>query len=80
MLILTRKQGEVIRIGDKVRIMILDVRGSQVKLGITAPSDVAVHREEVYERIQEENRRAEGLPSKTLRDVAQLFKKKRQSP
>jgi len=80
MLILTRKQGEVIRIGDKVRIMILDVRGSQVKVGITAPADVAVHREEVYERIQEENQRAEGLPTKTLRDVAQIFKKKKQKP
>ena len=77
MLILTRKQGEVIRIGDKVKIMILEVRGSQVKLGISAPPDVAVHREEVYERIQQENQRAEGLPGKTLREVAQLFKKRK---
>jgi carbon storage regulator len=76
MLILTRKQGEVIRIGDHVKVMILEVRGSQVKLGITAPPDVAVHREEVYERIQEENRRAGGLPARALKDVAQLFKRK----
>ena len=76
MLILTRKQGEVIRIGDHVKVMILEVRGSQVKLGITAPPDVAVHREEVYERIQEENRRAGGLPAKALKDVAQLFRRR----
>jgi carbon storage regulator len=49
MLILTRKLGENIRIGDRIKIIILDVKGGQVKLGIDAPPNVAVHREEIYE-------------------------------
>ncbi len=75
MLILTRKFGENIRIGDKIKIIILDVKGGQVKLGIDAPPNVAVHREEIYERIREENRRASGISAKALRDVAQIFNK-----
>ena len=75
MLILTRKFGENIRIGDKIKIIILDVKGGQVKLGIDAPPNIAVHREEIYERIREENRRASGISAKALRDVAQIFSK-----
>lgn len=56
MLILTRKSGEMIAIGDDIKIYIQEIRGNQVKIGIKAPSDVTVHREEVYLRIQEENR------------------------
>lgn len=55
MLILTRKSGEKITIGDDIVIRVLEIRGSQVKLGINAPKGVAVHRSEIYERIQEEN-------------------------
>ena len=58
MLVLTRKLGENIRIGDTVKITVLEVRSGQVKLGIEAPPEVKVHREEIYARIQEENRRA----------------------
>ena len=58
MLVLTRKLGENIRIGDAVKITVLEVRSGQVKLGIEAPPDVKVHREEIYARIQEENRKA----------------------
>lgn len=58
MLILTRKVGESIAIGDEVVIRILDVRGKQVRLGIQAPAHTSVHRQEIYERIQEENREA----------------------
>ncbi len=58
MLLLTRKLGENIRIGDDVKITIVEVKGNHVKLGIDAPPSVKVHREEIYERIQEENRRA----------------------
>lgn len=61
MLLLTRKLGENIRIGDDVKITIVEVKGNHVKLGIDAPPSVKVHREEIYERIQEENRRAQGL-------------------
>ena len=61
MLLLTRKLGENIRIGDDVKITIVEVKGNHVKLGIEAPPSVKVHREEIYERIQEENRRAQAL-------------------
>jgi carbon storage regulator len=75
MLILTRKFGENIRIGDKIKIIILDVKGGQVKLGIDAPANITAHREEIYERIREENRRASGISAKALRDVAHIFNK-----
>lgn len=55
MLILTRKVGESIRIGDDVEITTLGVKGNQVRIGISAPKHVSVHREEVYERIQDDN-------------------------
>ena len=62
MLVLTRKLGENIRIGDNVKITVLEVRSGQVKLGIEAPPEVKVHREEIYARIQEENRKAAAQP------------------
>ncbi len=77
MLILTRKLGENIRIGEKIKITVLDVKGGQVKLGIEAPPHVAVHREEIYERIREENRRATGLSPRTLKEVAGVFRTKK---
>ena len=58
MLILTRKLGESITIGDTVKVTVLGVYGRQVRLGIDAPADVVVHREEIYVKIQEENRKA----------------------
>jgi carbon storage regulator len=58
MLLLTRKLGENIRIGDDVKITIVEVKGNHVKLGIEAPPSVKVHREEIYERIQQERQRA----------------------
>ncbi|HWZ63583.1 MAG TPA: carbon storage regulator CsrA [Steroidobacteraceae bacterium] len=54
MLILTRRVGETIMVGDVVTVTVLGVKGSQVRVGINAPKHVAVHREEVYERIQRE--------------------------
>jgi len=57
-LILTRKLGESITIGDDVRVTIIEVKGKQVKLGVEAPQQTTVHREEIYQRIQEENRMA----------------------
>jgi len=55
MLILTRLVGEGIIVGDDVEIRVLGIRGNQVRVGITAPSNISVHREEIYKRIQEEN-------------------------
>ncbi len=54
MLILTRRVGETLVIGDDVSITVLGVKGNQVRVGINAPKDVSVHREEIYERIQNE--------------------------
>ena len=53
MLILTRKVGENLLIGDDISITVLSVRGNQVKIGVDAPNDISVHREEIYHRIKE---------------------------
>ncbi len=58
MLILTRKLGESIQIGDDIRVTLLDIKGKQIRIGIEAPREVMVHREEVYRMIQEQNLQA----------------------
>lgn len=55
MLILTRRVSETLMIGDEVNVTVLGIRGNQVRIGVDAPKDVAVHREEIYEKIQQEN-------------------------
>jgi carbon storage regulator len=60
MLVLTRKVGQSIVIGDNVEVVVLEVRGEQVRIGIRAPKDVTVHRKEVYDQIQGEDKPPEG--------------------
>ena len=74
MLILTRKSGEKITIGDDIVIRVLEIRGSQVKLGINAPKGVAVHRSEIYERIQEENLLAASVEAADFMAAEKLWK------
>lgn len=56
MLILTRRVGQTLMVGDEVTVTVLGVRGNQVRIGVSAPREVAVHREEIYERIKAEKR------------------------
>lgn len=59
MLILTRRVGETLMVGDEVTVTVLGVKGNQVRIGVNAPKDVAVHREEIYQRIQSEKGESE---------------------
>ncbi len=61
MLVLTRKLGESIWINDDVRIVIQNIRGNQVRVGISAPKEMVVHREEIYQKIHRENREATNM-------------------
>lgn len=66
MLILTRKIGECITIGDDIKVYVVEIKGRQVRLGIEAPAEAAVHREEVYRKIAEENRVAASIDPHAL--------------
>ncbi|RVU30224.1 MULTISPECIES: carbon storage regulator CsrA [Neptunomonas] len=59
MLILTRRVGETLMVGDDVTVTVLGVKGNQVRIGVNAPKDVSVHREEIYQRIQREKGESE---------------------
>lgn len=59
MLILTRRVGETLMVGDEVTVTVLGVKGNQVRIGVNAPKDVAVHREEIYDRIKKESESGE---------------------
>ncbi len=68
MLVLSRHKDQTIMIGDNVEITVVDIRGDKVRLGITAPSDIPVHRKEVYEAIKKENKQAANI---TLDDISE---------
>ena len=70
MLILTRKSGEIITIGENIQIRVLSVKGGQVRIGIDAPREVSVNREEVHARVQAESDVAVACPETVLVDAA----------
>lgn len=71
MLVLSRQRDETIMIGDNIEVTVVDIRGDKVRLGITAPKEIAVHRKEVYEAIKRENQQASKV---TPADVPNLGK------
>lgn len=73
MLVLTRKLGESVTIGDNIKISVIDIKGRQVRLGIEAPPEMTIHREEIYAKIQEENQRAAMLKSVNMEKLARIF-------
>lgn len=77
MLVLSRKQNETIRIGDNICLRIVAIEGGTVKIGIDAPQSVSVHRGEVYDRIQEENRMAAQQPAGGLQKLADVLRKRK---
>lgn len=66
MLILTRRVGETINVGDDIKIVVLGVKGNQVRIGVDAPKNVSIHREEIYERIKREEQATKGGAAKRL--------------
>jgi carbon storage regulator len=79
MLVLTRKIGESINIGTNIKVTVVSIDGSQVRLGIDAPKDVIIHREEVYKKIIEENKAAIGTSKIDLKSIADNWKKMKNS-
>ena len=73
MLILTRRPGESIYLGDSIRVTVLSLQGKQVKIGLDVPADMVVYREEVYRRVMEENRMAMAISNDDLYVAAQLW-------
>ncbi len=74
MLVLTRKLGESIAIDDNIKITVVQIKGKQVRLGIQAPKDTRIHREEVYIAIQEQNKASVTTTTEGSRRVAKLLK------
>ena len=79
MLVLSRQRDESIIIGDNIVITVVDIRGDKVRLGIQAPTEIPVHRQEVYEAIQRENQRANGTESEETPPALNKFPNRRNS-
>lgn len=77
MLVLTRKPGESIRIGDQIKITMVDLDGANIKVGIEAPRSVSIYREEVYQKILQENQAAVQNQPVDLANIQNIFKKKK---
>jgi carbon storage regulator len=77
MLVLTRKPNESIMIGDDVEVSVVEIRGDQVKLGIRAPRNIAVHRKEIFLAIQNENIDASRSAAERMGEIGGIFRKKK---
>ncbi len=77
MLVLTRKIGEKIIIGDNIFLTIIDIKGDQVQLGLDAPREISIHREEVFLEIQEENKRAQASKDFDIDTIDKLLEEKK---
>ncbi len=77
MLILTRKSGESIVVGDQIRVVVVEVKGRQVRLGVEAPDDMKIYRAEIFDRIQEENSRASQVGTADLNNAIDLWSRVR---
>lgn len=77
MLVLTRKKGESIILGNDIELTILDIEGEQIKLGINAPKNIEIHRKEVYMMIQNENKEAASRQNISIDNLKQLLKEKK---
>lgn len=75
MLVLTRKLGESIAIDDNIKIVVVQIKGKQVRLGIKAPKETKIHREEVYQAIQEQNEEAAQTDISRISDLSEALKK-----
>jgi carbon storage regulator len=76
MLVLTRKLGESIAIDDHIKIVVVQIKGKQVRLGIKAPKETKIHREEVYQAIQDQNTEASQADMKSISDLSDELNKK----
>jgi carbon storage regulator len=75
MLVITRKPGERITIGDNVVVTVIEVRGSLVKLGVEAPKSISIHRQEIYDRIRKQNLEASGIDPSDLTMAVSILNK-----
>jgi carbon storage regulator len=80
MLVLSRQRDESIMIGDSIVVTIVDIRGDKVRLGINAPTEIPVHRQEVYEAIQRENQRASRLEPGDTQDIGKFAGRSNNGP
>lgn len=77
MLILTRKVGEAIAIGEEIKIAVLGIQGKQVKLGVTAPEKISVYREEIFKKVQQEKIKTSISLKEDLQELARMIKAKK---